>query len=111
MKRSHRLLKDADFQMVLAKKIQVKSPEFTIYGIKKQIGETRVGISVSKKLGIAVVRNKIRRQIKMMISNHVVLKEPMDYVVIVRQVYLEKTFLENQNHLIGQLSTLRRKLS
>lgn len=111
MKRSHRLLKDADFQTVLAKKIQVKSPEFTIYGIKKQIGETRVGISVSKKLGIAVVRNKIRRQIKMMISNHVGLKEPMDYVVIVRQVYLEKTFLENQNHLIGQLSTLRRKLS
>lgn len=111
MKRSHRLLKDADFQTVLAKKIQVKSPEFTIYGFKKQMGETRIGISVSKKIGIAVVRNKVRRQIKMMISKHVVLKEPIDYVVIVRQVYLEKTFLENQHHLIHQLSTLRRKLS
>jgi ribonuclease P protein component len=111
VKRSHRLLKDADFQVVLAKKIQVKSPEFTIYGFKKQMGETRIGISVSKKIGIAVVRNKIRRQIKMMISKHVVLKEPIDYVVIVRQVYLEKTFLENQNHLISQLSTLRRKLT
>lgn len=110
MKRSHRLLKDADFQVVLAKKIHVKSPEFTIYGLKKQKGETRIGISVSKKIGIAVVRNKIRRQIKMMLSKQFVLTDPVDYIVIVRHVYLGKTFLENQCHLISQLSSLRRKL-
>ena len=110
MKRSHRLLKDADFQVVLAKKIHVKSPEFTNYGFKKQSGETRVGISVSKKIGIAVVRNKIRRQIKMMLSKQFVLTDPIDYIVIVRHVYLGKTFLENQTHLISQLSSLRRKL-
>jgi ribonuclease P protein component len=103
-------LKDADFQVVLAKKIHVKSPEFTIYGFKKQSGETRIGISVSKKIGIAVVRNKIRRQIKMMLSKQFVLTDPIDYIVIVRQVYLGKTFLENQTHLISQLSSLRRKL-
>jgi len=110
VKRSHRLLKDADFQVVLAKKIHVKSPEFTIYGFKKQSGETRIGISVSKKIGIAVVRNKIRRQIKMMLSKQFVLTDPIDYIVIVRHVYLGKTFLENQTHLISQLSSLRRKL-
>lgn len=110
MKRSHRLLKDADFQVVLAKKIHVKSPEFTIYGFKKQSGETRIGISVSKKIGIAVVRNKIRRQIKMMLNKQFVLTDPIDYIVIVRHVYLGKTFLENQTHLISQLSSLRRKL-
>ena len=110
MKRSHRLLKDADFQVVLAKKIQVKSPEFTIYGLKKQSGETRIGISVSKKVGIAVIRNKIRRQIRMMLSKQIVLTEPIDYIVIVRQLYLTKPFLENQTHLLSQLSSLRRKL-
>jgi RNase P protein component len=41
VKRSHRLLKDADFQIVLAKKIHIKSPEFTIYGSKKQTGDDR----------------------------------------------------------------------
>ena len=111
MKRSHRLLKDADFQVVLAKKIHIKSPEFTIYGSKKQTGETRIGISVSKKIGIAVVRNKIRRQIRMMLSKQFVLTEPIDYIVIVRHLYLDKTFLENQNHLLNQLSSLRRKLT
>jgi ribonuclease P protein component len=110
VKRSHRLLKDADFQVVLAKKIQVKSPEFTIYGLKKQSGETRIGISVSKKVGIAVIRNKIRRQIRMMLSKQIVLTEPIDYIVIVRQLYLTKPFLENQTHLLSQLSSLRRKL-
>ena len=110
MKRSHRLLKDADFQVVLAKKNHVKSAEFTIYGLKKQSGETRIGISVSKKIGIAVIRNKIRRQIRMMLSKEFILTEPIDYIVIVRQLYLGKTFLENQKHLLSQLSSLRRKL-
>jgi ribonuclease P protein component len=110
VKRSHRLLKDADFQLVLAKKIHVKSAEFTIYGLKKIGGETRIGISVSKKIGIAVVRNKIRRQIKMMFSKQIPLTEPIDYIVIVRQLYLGKTFQENQTHLLSQLSSLRRKL-
>lgn len=110
MKRSHRLLKDADFQLVLSKKNHIKSSEFTIYGLKKQSGETRIGISVSKKIGIAVVRNKIRRQIRMMLSKHVVLTEPIDYIVIVRSLYLGKTFLENQKHLVNQLLSLRRKL-
>ena len=110
MKRSHRLLKDADFQVVLAKKISVKSPTFTIYGFKKPSGETRVGISVSKKNGIAVVRNKIRRQIRMMLNKEFPLTDPIDYIVIVRPAYLDKKFLENQSQLISQLSSLRRKL-
>ena len=110
MKRSHRLLKDADFQVVLAKKIYVKSPEFSIYGFKKPGGKTRIGISVSKKIGIAVVRNKIRRQIRMMLGKQTTLQDPIDYIVIVRDQFLKKTFLENQISLLSYVSLLRRKL-
>ena len=46
----------------------------------------------------------------MMLSKQFVLTDPIDYIVIVRHVYLGKTFLENQTHLISQLSSLRRKL-
>ena len=44
----------------------VTSKCFAMY-IKEKTGESsRIGISVSKKLGNAVVRNKIKRQIRMM---------------------------------------------
>ncbi len=110
MKRSHRLLKDADFQTILAKKTNQKNTAFTIYGSKQSLGHTRVGISVSKKIGIAVVRNKIRRQIRMMLTTKMDLTESIDYIVIVRAPYLEKRFIENQDALMQTIASLRRKL-
>lgn len=110
MKRSHRLIKDADFQNVLSKKISHRSACFTIYGSKQSLGHTRVGLSVSKKIGIAVVRNKIRRQIRMMFATGNSLTESIDYVVIVRSPYLNQTFQQNQHELQQQLVNLRRKI-
>lgn len=110
MKRGHRLLKDADFQTILAKKTNHKIAQFTIYGLKQSLGHTRVGISVSKKIGIAVIRNKIRRQIRMMLTAKLNLNESVDYIVIVRAPYLEKAFNENQDALIQTIASLRRKL-
>jgi ribonuclease P protein component len=84
VKRSHRLLKDADFQTVLNQKRFLKSQEFNLYGSKQALGLTRVGLSVGKKVGNAVVRNKIRRQIRMMLSTNLDLNDSIDYIVMVR---------------------------
>ena len=111
MKRSHRLLKDADFQTVLNQKKFLKTQEFTIYGFTQSLGHTRVGLSVGKKVGNAVVRNKIRRQIRMMLSTNLDLQDPVDYIVMVRSPYLAQTFKNNQANLINLIKNLRRKLN
>lgn len=41
---------------------------FIIYYLKNDIGHARIGISVSKKLGKAVIRNKIKRQVRMIVK-------------------------------------------
>jgi ribonuclease P protein component len=110
VKRSNRLIKDADFQTILAKKTTHKNNYFIIYGLKQSLGHTRVGLSVSKKLGNAVVRNRIRRQIRMMLMATQDLTESIDYLIVVRSEYLKVTFLENQKQLTDCLLTLRRKL-
>jgi ribonuclease P protein component len=110
VKRSHRLLKDADFQTVLNHKKFLKSQEFTLYGCKQSIGHTRVGLSVGKKVGNAVVRNKIRRQIRMMLSTNLDLRDSIDYIVMVRNTYLSQTFQNNQTNLLNLFENLRRKL-
>jgi ribonuclease P protein component len=110
VKRSHRLLKDADFQTVLNQKRFLKSQEFNLYGSKQALGLTRVGLSVGKKVGNAVVRNKIRRQIRMMLSTNLDLNDSIDYIVMVRSPYLLQTFQINQTNLLNLIKNLRRKI-
>jgi ribonuclease P protein component len=111
VKRSHRLLKDADFQNILSKKKIQKSNTFLIYGATQNLGHVRVGLSVSKKLGPAVVRNKIRRQLRMMLTSGMNLNDNMDLLIVVRSAYLNSSFLENKTLLLEGILALRRKLN
>ena len=110
MKRSHRILKDTDFKKIIANKLFSKSTQFLIYGFKQSLGVSRFGLSVSKKIGNAVARNRIKRQLRMMIQQQIDLNQSTDYVIIVRSEYLKKDFADNQTNLIQTIGLLRRKV-
>ena len=59
----------------------------------------RIGISVSKKLGKAVIRNKIKRQVRMMLQQTINFDDNYDYIVIIRNKYLDLDFNSNLNEL------------
>lgn len=77
--------------------------------MKNQIGHGRVGISVSKKLGNAVTRNKIKRQLRMMIQECFHFDEEVDYIVIVRKNFLNHTYIENKKELEYLYKKVKRK--
>ena len=56
-------------------------------------------ISVSKKLGIAVVRNKIKRQVREMITDIFAFERSYDYVIVVKSNFLTYDFQTNKNRL------------
>ena len=68
MNKEKRIRKNEEFQAIIAKKHSSANRCFIIYYDLKKQENARVGISVSKKLGKAVQRNKIKRQLRMMIS-------------------------------------------
>ncbi|MCQ2795328.1 MAG: ribonuclease P protein component, partial [Bacilli bacterium] len=85
MKRENRIRKNSDFKEIISKHHVIKSNEFTIYTNQNSLDHTRIGISVSSKIGNAVTRNKIKRQIKAIIKDLMKLDKNVDIVIIVRE--------------------------
>ncbi len=64
MQRRHRLRKSAEFQRVRALKQSWAHPLLVLYVAPNNLDVARVGISVTKRLGNAVARNRVKRLIR-----------------------------------------------
>ena len=85
MKVENRVKKYSDFQNVINNGEPLKSQSLTLYFLNNNLDRTRIGISVSKKSGNAVIRNKIKRQIRAIISKEMDLSKPLDIVFIAKK--------------------------
>jgi len=94
--RSHRLKKNEEFQLVFQKGNSSANKQFVVYATRKEGQATfRAGISVSKKLGNAVVRNRVKRLIREAIASlEAEIKPGLDLVIIARPG-LEEMSLES----------------
>ena len=99
MKKEYRVKKNEDFSLIIKEKQSLANRSFIIYYRKNDYPNARVGISVSKKLGKAVVRNKIKRQVRMMVQQTIDFEKSYDYIVIIRNKYLKLDFNSNLNEL------------
>lgn len=99
MKKRYRLRKNNEISELVNKRIFKTCSSFVIYYAKNEYEHSRVCISVSKKLGNAVVRNKIRRQIREMVKFVFDLNKKIDYVIVARKLYNDKDFNENKDLL------------
>ncbi|MBU9722299.1 MULTISPECIES: ribonuclease P protein component [Bacillaceae] len=65
MKKENRLKKNEEFQVVFQRGSSVANRQFVVYKLKKTDQKNiRIGLSVSKKLGNAVIRNRIKRLLR-----------------------------------------------
>jgi ribonuclease P protein component len=91
-----RLRKSEDFQEVIQKGFSVANRQFVIYTLtKKEEEPLRIGISVSKKIGNAVTRNRVKRLIREVIRQNLEqITWRGDFVVIARTPTAEMDFAE-----------------
>lgn len=106
MKRTYRLTKNRDFQRILDESVSVSGSSFIVYGSKSTLTRMRIGITVSKKLGGAVQRNLIKRQVRMMLQGIATFDRSVDLVVMIRRDYVKKVYSVN----LQQLTTLYQRM-
>jgi|SRR5699024_3478862 len=86
MKKAYRIKKNEEFQDVFKKGKSFANRELVIYYIRKPSqNHFRIGISVGKKLGNAVTRNRIKRYIReSFIQLEEEIQSDLDIVIIAR---------------------------
>ena len=89
-----RLRKDSDFKNIYRKVKSLATKTLVFYFIKNDLGYTRVGYSISKKVGKAVTRNRIRRLIKENLKDIPDLKDGYDIIFIGRIPSSESDYKE-----------------
>lgn len=101
MKTLQRLKKNVDFQHVFKKGRSTANRQFVVYVLNfPEREESRLGLSVSKKIGNAVVRNRIKRKVRE-VFRHLEerLENGNDYIIIARKPASEMTFSEIDSSL------------
>lgn len=83
-----------------------KSKYYSIY-YRKNNTSNRYGITIPKKLGIAVLRNKTKRRVKNIIDhNKNTMQNGYDYVIIVKKGILELTYIDMEKELLKLIQSI-----
>ena len=100
--RSERLLQSEDYRRTIANRCRSDDQLFTVYAARRETGDARLGITVSRRVSTkAVQRNRLKRRVRESFRYH---KRPLaglDLVVIARQEANETGRLQVDQSLLG----------
>ena len=95
----NRIKKYSEFQKVIEAANVRKTNFFVSYRLENSLGYSRFGISVPKKTGNAVIRNRIKRQVRAAIGLSTDFNESIDIIIIVRKNYEIDNFEEIKSEI------------
>lgn len=98
MKKLNIVKKNQDFDRIIKNTNPFKTREFLIFIERKNVENYQFGISISKKIGNAVTRNKLKRQIKNIIDKKHY-ENNFNCIIIVRKEILNANFTDMEKSL------------
>ena len=99
MKKKYSLKRNEEIAAIVHNRQSLRNSAFIIFYKKNELDHSSVCISVSKKLGIAVFRNKTKRQIREMVTDIFDFNLNLDFVIVVKNLYINNDFQTNKNKL------------
>lgn len=105
MKKKNILKNNRDFNRIIQNNKPYKYKDYVIYIEKVELENYHFGISVSKKIGNAVVRNKLKRQIRAIISKKDY-QNNFNCIIILGRGILEKDYQQMEDNLFEAFKNL-----
>lgn len=106
MKKINIIKENSDFNNIIKNNKPFKYKDYVIYIERKEPSIYKFGFSVGKKIGNAVVRNKIKRRLKNIIDKKDY-KNNFNCIIIVGKGIILKSFDEMSNNLYYALDKLK----
>jgi ribonuclease P protein component len=86
---------------------KARRPSFTVFGLPNDVGRCRIGLTVTRKVGGAVARNRIKRVLREVFRRHgMKLEQPMDLVVNGQRALLRMSARQIEQELLGAIAKL-----
>lgn len=86
MKRAETIKSKVDFNRIIKNGQYFKNEYYVIYKEKNENNEELYGIAISKKVGKAFLRNKLKRQTRAIIDkNRKTFKKGYNYIIMIRK--------------------------
>jgi len=107
VKKKEIVKKNYEFEEIINSKNYQKNKYYSCYFVKNN-NKNKYGISVPKKIGNAVTRNKIKRQLKSIIDkNKIIIPNSYDYVIIVKKEILNLNYLEKEQKFLSLIKKIK----
>ena len=107
MKVINRIKDKREFVSVVRKGKTLKETPYVVHFIKNELSVCRVGLSVSKRNGNAVTRNRIKRQTRAMCDSLIdYSSHTFDVIIVVKADFLNSDFNSNKEKLNILLSKI-----
>lgn len=99
MKKINRIKKSEEFTEIIKYHKFYVTKGMVLYVRPRKENQARIGITVKKKIGNAVVRNKVKRQLRMMCQDIYDFDEDFDSIILIKESFLESSYNLNKNNL------------
>lgn len=100
LKQNNRLKKRKEFGYIYKHGNVKYSKNLKIYYITSKNKNVRIGLSVNNKIGNAVCRNKIKRQLRAILNEYIpILKNKNNLIIVVKDTIINSNFNDIKNEI------------
>ena len=102
MKRAEMIKDKKYFNYIIKNGLYNKDKNFVIYSVDNDSNLTKFGIAIKKSIGSAVLRNRLKRQVRAIVDNNRNLFQlSKDYIIMIRENSKESSFGEMSDSIVN----------
>ena len=109
--RNYRIVRGSQYRSIYDSGAKVHAERFVLFGARNSLNHHRLGITVSRRIGSAVVRNRIKRLFREIFRRSAAdIPHSIDFVVNARRGAGEAGYRELREEFLGAVDRVRRLL-